>query len=42
MRKKRGQEEIIIEEELETLNFALEEIDVNTPQIEGPTLIKKI
>ena len=41
MRKKRGQEEIIVEEELESLDFTLEKADVNTSQIEGPTLVKK-
>ena len=42
MHKKRAQEEISVEEELESLDFTLEEADVNTSQIEGTTLVKKI
>jgi len=41
MRKKRGQEEIIVEDELLELDFK-EETDVNNSQIEGPTLVKNL
>ena len=46
MRKKRGQEEIIVEEELTEFDFELVSDEVtreeNNLQIEGPTLVKKI
>lgn len=41
MRKKREQEEIIVEDELLELDFK-EEADVNNSQIKGPALVKKM